>query len=621
MKKLFLLSIICGLSAFCLYAQNVPFKIDVTDDVYVYGDSGDKDTSKGTEDKLRSYFNDGTTAREMVFLKFDISTLSTIEVEQIKSIKLKMYGAAQDGGGNSTPTTHTLKVFNMTAANSSFSWTENTMTYNAWFGNGVNSSTVGEGNSGQSDAYFYRRNPDVTSSNNNGNPDLCIATLSDIGVYEGWFEWDITSSILSHSGSEISLQICDNHNVRLPNSTNRSYVTFHSKENVSGNTPCLEVTFKEDTRILTASADTYLNNNSTPNGVATTLQSYYNDNNAYRRMIFLKFVLDIPYDLSLINSATLKMYGTADLGGGSSTSSTHTMDVFDMTAYANEKSTGDFDWDESTFSYDTWDNSAYKTSSRNPDNEYSGIGDPKYRVGRLENVSGGEKWFEWDITTSIFENMGNTMTLQVCDKDQIKTPSSQNSLVTFHSKENTSGNAPQIEFGMKKSDFLLGGIQIEGVEIANFDSYITSYTKKIPVNSVSVPQVTCNLVNSDENIKIDIQHATTIDGTTIITISNVLNKRDGDTELVYKVSFDPTDLPTSIDTDYTHVVGLNVIGKALDITNVQSGTSLFVTDLSGKVLVNSVINDNYSYTFDMSGVYIISLSNNQQAVNKKVIIK
>lgn len=243
-KKIFTLITACACIA-GVYAQETSTQsIIASDDVYIYGDVGDKNTSRGSEEILRSYYNDGATSREMVFLKFDLTSLSEIEQAKILSVKLNMYGTADAGGGNSTPTTHNLCVFNMTATNPTFAWTEASLGYNAWFGNGVNSSVVGEGNSGQSDAYFFRRNPNVTSSNNNGNPDYLIAKLENIAAGTAWYEWDITTAIkaaLTAGYTNISLQVCDELNVRLPGGSTRSYVTFHSKENASTNAPKLDV--------------------------------------------------------------------------------------------------------------------------------------------------------------------------------------------------------------------------------------------------------------------------------------------------------------------------------------------------------------------------------------------
>ncbi|MFV0469811.1 MAG: DNRLRE domain-containing protein [Dysgonomonas sp.] len=245
MKKIFFTLIA---SFFCLsnvFAQTTSH-LTASDDVYIYGDVGDKDVSRGSEDILRSYYNDGATSREMVFLKFDLSSLSSVDVSKILSVKLRLYGTADAGGGNSTPTTHNLCVFNMTATNPTFSWTETSLGYNAWFGNGVNSSTVGEGNSGSSNAYFFRRNPHVTSSNNNGKAEYLIAKLDNIAAGTSWYEWDVTSTIksaLSSSSANISLQVCDELNVRKAGGSDRAYVIFHSKENVSGNAPELLLSF------------------------------------------------------------------------------------------------------------------------------------------------------------------------------------------------------------------------------------------------------------------------------------------------------------------------------------------------------------------------------------------
>lgn len=218
----------------------------VTDDVEVFGDIGDKNTSKGSQTTMRSYYNDGNSSRIMTFLKFDLTALASVNLSEVESIKLKVYAeTVGSGGGNSTPETHTLQVFNMTACNPDFAWTESTLSFNEWLGNADLSNSAAS-TSGQGSAYGFRRNPDITTNYNNGNPEYRIAQLDNVGPQASntWLEWDITNAIKNNATlNDISLQICDKDNVRLSGGSTRSEVIFHTKENESGNGAYLEINY------------------------------------------------------------------------------------------------------------------------------------------------------------------------------------------------------------------------------------------------------------------------------------------------------------------------------------------------------------------------------------------
>ncbi|MDR1865464.1 MAG: DNRLRE domain-containing protein [Bacteroidales bacterium] len=225
-----------------------PTSIEVSHDVEVFASSNAADNGdlvRGSATTLNSYYNDGAASRQMIFLQFDLSGLAAVAVEEIDRITLKLYAqTVGSGGGNSTPTTHTLQVFNMTATNPTFTWTETSLTYNGWLGNGV---LTDPGNSGASNAYAFKRNPDITTVYNGGNPDYRIAELSNVGTDQSgtWLEWDVTSAIVSYlENGVISLQICDQYPVRLTGTTSKSMVTFHSKENTSENIPYLDIAYK-----------------------------------------------------------------------------------------------------------------------------------------------------------------------------------------------------------------------------------------------------------------------------------------------------------------------------------------------------------------------------------------
>jgi len=176
-------------------------------------------------------------------------------------------------------------------------------------------------------------------------------------------------------------------------------------------------------------------------GSEQELLSYYNDSRNYRHMVFLNFELtDVP-QTELIEQVKLKMYGLAELGGGINTANnqatpvTHSLAVYNMNSY-------NISWNEASFMYNNWNYS------------YGYAKEPSTYIALLENVS-GEGWFEWDITDCVKSELSDNgiekLALSICDTYVVKTPegTNTNSYVRFHSKENSSGNKPFIEFTVK----------------------------------------------------------------------------------------------------------------------------------------------------------------------------
>ena len=218
----------------------------VTDDVEIFGAEGDRNTSRGGQTTMRTYFTEDNIYRFMSFLKFDLTELATIDLSTVESIKLKVFaGTVGTGGGNGTPEKHSLQIFNMTACNPGFLWTETSLSYNGWLGD-ADLSNAATSTSGQGSAYGFRRNPDITTNFNNGKPEYSIAQIDNVGpeASETWLEWNVTDAIKSNATrNDISLQICDRNNIRLAGTSTRSEVIFHTKENESGNKAYLEINY------------------------------------------------------------------------------------------------------------------------------------------------------------------------------------------------------------------------------------------------------------------------------------------------------------------------------------------------------------------------------------------
>jgi len=218
----------------------------------------------------------------------------------------------------------------------------------------------------------------------------------------------------------------------------------------------LSVTMLSAQTQIEASGDTYIyaggdvgdEGKSMIRGSEETMISYFNESRLYRRMVFLKFDLTNAPALNEIETIKLKIYGTADDGGGvntsdgSTTPETHTVEVYNMNG--TEKGGSGEVFDEQTFSYNSWVNM------------YDYARKPSYLAGELAGVT-GEGWFEIDITDEIAEyviGMGDeSVIIGVCDAYIMKLPTepadNSNSYITFHSKENPSGNKPSLLFNVK----------------------------------------------------------------------------------------------------------------------------------------------------------------------------
>jgi hypothetical protein len=597
MKRTFLTVMICAAASLAM--AQPPATIAVSEDTYILGSqtaAGDKpDEIRGAGATMQCYYNEDCRWRYMPFLKFDLTDLAGIDPFSIESVKLKVFGTANAGGGTTgsgaaTPVTHTLKVFNMTAQNPAFAWTEEDLSYGAWIGTATYNTDVNSDNDINYN-YFFRRNPDNIGTA--GKMELCIATLRGEGEEtEGkWYEWDITQAVIANAGGEISLQINDSVTIKYDSNKN-SFVTFHTKENASGNAPYLEIACKDSQKLryATLTADTYIMGSGytvddlagqgivEPYGDDVEIIAMYNHSPTHSRRALLKF--DIPYNPSLIDGAELYVYGkiTDALNNtkyGNSKFAARTFHVFNMNYFIHSQTaftyTAPYDWNENIVFTD-WTNGTTDAaqmlltennpfySRRNPgENQSNNTAGQRYGVPGTEIAANGTEqvlklddyhWYRWNLDMQTAASIANfaaePLSLQICgygDKQGTSGTAASYPLeyvpMYIHSKENASGNAPRLQLRMKESPLLLSALTLDGTEMAGFDPYVTEYAVEIPSNASAAPAVG-GTPGGGSGATVTPVQAASANGTATVEVSS------GDETLTYTVKFSTTATPTSI---------------------------------------------------------------------------
>lgn len=237
------------------------------------------------------------------------------------------------------------------------------------------------------------------------------------------------------------------------------------------------------------------------------LKSYYNNSQSWAYEVYIKFDLSsVCSNPDLIENVKLRLYGKDNDGKD------HTINLFQMT---------DTSWDEDNLNWNTIANAGQKSKIT-------------YTTANL----GNEKWCEWDITqvvkTAKTANK-NAISLMLCDDKILKTASNQNVIVSFHSKENESGNKPHLSVTEQDiTDLLLTDIKVNGQTINGFNGTNFNYKVNLSANVPDVPLVTVTPVDIQAQVQVTPARNTTgseTQRTTTITISN------GGRSIDYKIVF------------------------------------------------------------------------------------
>jgi hypothetical protein len=260
------------------------------------------------------------------------------------------------------------------------------------------------------------------------------------------------------------------------------------------------------------------------------LKSYFNGNRAWAYETYLKFDLsELNSNPELTEKVVLKLYGADDNGND------HTIQLFDMSGSV---------WDEDNLNYTT----------------IAATGSKSLITSITANMATA-KWYSWDITSYIKNKIASgtkVITLMLCDNATLKkADGTTNVIVSFHSRENASGNAPILEVTEKNfADLLLNEIKQGGAVISGFQSTKYSYTVLLPASQTTIPTITATAANS--NATVSIIPATSLTGTLAertTTIRVTLNER----VLEYHVIFEK-----AIANNSTKVNNITINGQQLD---------------------------------------------------------
>lgn len=215
------------------------------------------------------------------------------------------------------------------------------------------------------------------------------------------------------------------------------------------------------------------------------LKSYYNGNRAWAYETYLKFDLsELNANPDMIDRVTLKLYGNDNNGND------HTINLFDMSGTV---------WDEDNLNYTTITAAGSKTL-----------------INSITVNMTNAQWYSWDITNYIKTKIGSgskVICLMLCDNVTLKkSDGTTNVVVSFHSKENASGNAPVLEVNEKSfSALLLSEIKVNGESLAGFQSTKYSYTIQLSAKQTQIPQITATAVNTAASVSVI--PATSLSGT------------------------------------------------------------------------------------------------------------
>lgn len=321
--------------------------------------------------------------------------------------------------------------------------------------------------------------------------------------------------------------------------------SFHLPAQASGNirkanTTVLQTATNVVTKQVRPTDDTYVYGRGTAeNGIIrglddmNFLRTYFNSNRAWAYETYLKFDLsDLNSNPDMIDRVVLKLYGNDDNGD------THTINLFDMSGTV---------WDEDNLNY----------------TNIAATGSKTLITSITANMTTAQ-WYSWDITAYVKSKVNastKVIALMLCDNVVMKKANgTTNVLVSFHSKENASGNAPVLEVSEKSfADLLLSDIKMNGVSLPDFQSTKYSYTVKLSATTIQIPVITATAANVAATVSV--VSATSLTGTLAERTTKVRVSLNGQI-LEYQVVFEKAQLNNS-----TTLNSIKVNGLELDFFN------------------------------------------------------
>ncbi len=269
-------------------------------------------------------------------------------------------------------------------------------------------------------------------------------------------------------------------------------------------------------------------------GMESTLQSYRNpDSQEYWWSIpYIKF--DLQSINFAIENARLRLFGTVN--------EAHGFDIYKTSLTA---------WAEDAL---TFNNAAVQTGSisSNPIAKLDVTGNP------------AAQYYEWDITQAVVQAKNNGeryLSLKIQDRYAVKTSTGAGIVVRFHSKENASGNKPQLLVAQKDiTTFELSELKVDGNEISDFAPAKTRYDITLPYNHTIIPIINATAANPEAAVII--RNAVNLTGTEAERTTRIVSTLNQDS-VVYRVVFNLSASPdiATIDSLFTDNVFLENFGK------------------------------------------------------------
>jgi len=284
------------------------------------------------------------------------------------------------------------------------------------------------------------------------------------------------------------------------------------------------------THVLNPSDDTYVYSDNTIRGMEHYFKTYHSNwGSHFRRVSFLKF--DISGLSAHIESVSLRLF-IDDLAAGGDVD--HEFQIFPV---------GINSWSEDEITFEN-----YK------DKVGDDITSPllgNFIIPAGDAISA--QYIEFSsvaLTQMIIDSLDagvQFFSVRMRERYSVKNPQGNGVIVDFHSKENTSGNAPELVVEekdiehLKASDILVDDQTVEG-----FDESIYRYVYFLPWDETVSPFVSATAVSEDALVSV--MQAESVAGAESERTARVLISDEADT-LVYSVVFELLPPPTNADLD------------------------------------------------------------------------
>jgi hypothetical protein len=272
------------------------------------------------------------------------------------------------------------------------------------------------------------------------------------------------------------------------------------------------------THKLTPTDDTYTYSDNTIRGMDNTLNTYHSTaGSQFRRISFLKF--DISGLSPFIQSVKLRLYCNGFAAGGDKD---HQFDVYPVA-----KNT----WAEDDVTFNNYLEKIGADITTPVLASYLVTTGLAFTPQYIE-LSGTA------LTQIIVDSINagkQLISFRLREKNVVKNGTSA-VVVEFHSKENPSGNAPELAVTEKDIELLKASdIKVNNVSIAGFAENTYKYVYKLPWNETVIPTVSATAKTTD-GTTVNITQASSLSGTVAESTAKV-NLQRGTDILTYSVVF------------------------------------------------------------------------------------